>query len=441
MAKVAPKDVKATIEKHMIKKDTYDFVVDMEKSHGSYIVDAKDPKREYLDFYSCFASAPLGYNHKDMLNGEFLKKLQWCAVHNITNSDLDTEYKAEFVQSFYATTAPKYMGHMFMVAGGGLAVENALKAAFDWKVQTNRQRGDTRGLGTKVMHLTGAFHGRTGYTMSLTNTDPVKTEMFPKFDWPRVAAPYVEFPDTGKAHEDLLKREALAIAQVKWFIKTEGADIAAFIMEPIQGEGGDRHFRPEFAQAMQTLCRENDIMFIVDEVQTGVGLTGKMWAFEHLGVEPDMLVFGKKMQVCGFLCSNRIDSVKQNVFVKSSRINSTWGGNLVDMVRAQRYLEIIHNDKLVDNAAKTGELLKAGLTKLAKQHPNLLLNVRGRGLMCALDATTVGKRDELKEACYKEGLLVLPCGERSIRFRPALNLSPDEVKEGMGLLEKALKKI
>lgn len=439
MAKIAPKDVIPTIRKHLIG-DGFEFVVDMKKSQGSVIVDAITG-RELLDFYSCFASNPIGFNHPKMKDKAFLDKLMWTAVHNITNSDLFTEYKAEFVDFFWKTTAPKHMKYMFMVAGGALGIENALKAAFDWKVQLNRKHGDTRGTGSKVLHLQGAFHGRSGYTMSLTNTDPIKTEHFPKFIWPRIDAPAVVFPDKGKAHEDLLKREAKVLEQAKAHIHLDGHDIAAFIMEPIQGEGGDNHFRGEFMKSMQDLCRENDIMFIVDEVQSGVGLTGKMWAFEHFGIEPDMLVFGKKMQVCGFLCSDRIESVEKHVFNNSGRINSTWGGTLIDMVRAQRYLEIIHEDKLVENAEKTGALLLKELENLVKAHKDLLSNPRGRGFMCAFDVATVEKRNKIRSACYDEGLLVLNCGEKSIRFRPGLNLSPDEARRGVAMIDKAIAKI
>jgi L-lysine 6-transaminase len=439
MAKIAPKDVIPTIRQHLIG-DGFEFVVDMKKSQGSVIVDAITG-RELLDFYSCFASNPIGFNHPKMKDKVFIEKIQWCAVHNITNSDLFTEYKAEFVDYFWKTTAPKHMKYMFMIAGGALGIENALKAAFDWKVQLNRKRGDTRGTGTKVMHLSGAFHGRTGYTMSLTNTDPLKTDNFPKFIWPRIDAPSISFPDKGKAHDDLLKREARALEQAKAHIYADSHDIAAFIMEPIQGEGGDNHFRGEFMRAMQDLCRENHIMFIVDEVQTGVGLSGKMWAFEHYGIEPDMLVFGKKMQVCGFLSSDRIDSIESNVFHASGRINSTWGGTLIDMVRAQRYLEIIHEDKLVENAEKTGGVLLKEIEGLVKAHKDLLSNPRGKGLMCAFDVRTQTERNKLRGLCYDEGVLVLNSGEKSIRFRPGLNLTPEEAKRGVGIIDKAIIKL
>lgn len=439
MTKIAPSDVIVTIRKHLIG-DGFEFVVDMERSRGSYIVDAISGRR-LLDFYSCFASNPLGFSHPKMKDAAFLDKLIWCAVHNVTNSDLFTEYKAEFVDYFWRAAAPQGMKYMFMIAGGALGIENALKASFDWKAQLNRKRGDTRGLATKVLHLKGAFHGRTGYTMSLTNTDPAKTENFPKFDWPRIDNPAIAFPDQGARHDDLLKREAKALEQAKAHILTDGDDIAAFIIEPIQGEGGDNHFRGEFLRAMQDLCRENDIMFIVDEIQTGVGLTGKMWAFEHFGLEPDMIVFGKKMQVCGFLCGERIDAAFKHVFNTSGRINSTWGGNLVDMVRAQRYLEIIQEDNLLANAESTGNLLLSELKAFQERHEGLISNARGRGLMCAFDVKTSEQRKLLREKAYEVGLLILACGERSIRFRPALNITPDEVKEALKLLDQAVAQV
>ena len=156
-------------------------------------------------------------------------------------------------------------------------------------------------------------------------------------------------------------------------------------MEPIQGEGGDNHFRPEFFRAIRQLCDENDMLLIFDEVQSGVGLTGKMWAFQHYGIEPDMFCFGKKTQVCGFAAGERIFDIDDNVFTVSSRINSTWGGNLTDMVRSQRYFEVIDEEDLVENAATVGAYFIGELQRFAEEFPNLVSNVRGRGLMAAFD--------------------------------------------------------
>lgn len=437
--RIDPNEVIPTIRQHMIG-DGFEFVVDMKKSHGSKIYDLLK-NREILDFYSCFASSPLGFNHPGLTDDETLDRLKITAVNNVTNSDLFTQMKAEFIETFYDKAAPARLPHMFLIAGGALAVENALKAAFDWKARMIRSNGQTHYRSAKIVHLRQAFHGRSGYTMSLTNTDPVKTDLFPKFDWPRIDNPMIVFPDEGDNHEDLLIREKGSIDQFKHAIMAHGDDIAAFIMEPIQGEGGDNHFRGEFMLQVQELCNENNIMFILDEIQSGMGISGKVWAYQHFGLEPDMICFGKKTQVCGFLASDKIDSVKDNVFNVSSRINSTWGGNLVDMVRCQRYLEIIEEDKLVDNADRMGELLKKELLDIQDQYPDLISNTRGRGLMCAFDLKTSELRDQLRNNLYDMGMLILSCGDHSLRFRPVLTINEEDIGQGIGYIKEALAKM
>jgi L-lysine 6-transaminase len=179
-------------------------------------------------------------------------------------------------------------------------------------------------------------------------------------------------------------------------------------------------------------------MLIMDEVQTGIGLTGKMWAHQHFGFEPDLVAFGKKMQVCGFLCGRRIDEVKENVFVFPSRINSTWGGNLVDMVRCGRYLEIIEEERLLENAAQVGAHLKRGLESLAAERPDALSNARGRGLMCAIDLADGPARDAVAARAYDLGMVILPCGTRSLRFRPPLDVTAAEVDEALDIVRRAV---
>jgi L-lysine 6-transaminase len=316
-------------------------------------------------------------------------------------------------------------------------VENALKAAFDWKIRKNFARGHREERGRQVIHFRGAFHGRSGYTLSLTNTDPIKTDLYPKFHWPRIPAPGMRFPMTPETTAQVAEEEARSIAAIKQAFHDNPDDVAAIIIEAIQGEGGDVQFRPEFFRALRQLADENEAMLIVDEVQTGIGMTGKMWGHQHY-VEPDMISFGKKTQVCGFLCGKRIEEVKDNVFAVPSRINSTWGGNLVDMVRAQRYLEIIEKEKLVDNARVVGGYLLKQLQGLAGEFPDVFSNPRGLGLFAAFDAVTPEKRTEIRNAAFDLGLIVLPCGERTIRFRPPLNVTKEEIDLGIEIIRKAL---
>ncbi len=433
---ISPKEVHEVLGRRILT-DGLDMVLDMEKSQGMWLYDSRYD-RKFLDFFGFFASSALGMNHPGLMEKEFLKKLQRAAINKVTNSDIYTVEYAEFVDTLSKIATPPYFRYFFFISGGALAVENALKTAFDWKVRKNLAAGKGE-KGYKVIHLKQAFHGRTGYTLSLTNTfDPNKTKYFPKFDWPRVTNPKITFPLQGENLERVKELERKSIEEIKKAIEENPDDIAAFIMEPIQGEGGDNHFRKEYIQEVQRICRENDIMFIMDEVQSGVGITGKWWAHEHFDVQPDIMSFGKKMQVCGIMVGEKVDEVEDNVFHVPSRINSTWGGNIVDMVRATRILEIIKEDKLVENAANMGAVLMKTLHELEEKYPEKVNNVRGLGLMDAFDLANTEMRDKFYNEAYKNGLLVLKCGEKGIRFRPPLIVEEEHINIAAEIMNKIL---
>ncbi|MDP4199683.1 MAG: L-lysine 6-transaminase [Bacteroidota bacterium] len=436
---ILPDKVHETLNRHMLA-DGYDLVVDLERSRGSWIEDARSGKR-FLDFFTFFGSSPIGLNHPKLFEPSFQEKLRRAAVNKPSSSDAYTVEMAEFVETFARLAMPEYLPHSFFIEGGALAVENAIKTAFDWKVRKNFARGYTAERGRLIMHFRYAFHGRSGYTMSLTNTDPNKTQYFPKFkEWPRIDSPYLHFPQTEANRELARKDEARAVQQMKDAFINNPDDIAAIIIEPIQAEGGDHHFSPAFFQSLRELADENEAMLIFDEVQTGIGLTGKMWAHEHF-VKPDLMSFGKKTQVCGFLASNRVDEVHDNVFQRSSRLNSTFGGNLVDMLRCKRYLEIITEEKLVEHAAIEGEFLLEEVEKLGMEFPELVSEARGRGLMCAFDLAEAQMRDLLKAKCFEEGLILIGAGDRSIRFRPPLNITREELQIGLNIIREQLKEL
>lgn len=415
--------------------DGFHVVVDPQASHGAYLHDLCSG-RDYLDFYAFFASQPITYNHPRMREPEFQSKLLTAASMKIANSDVYSRYFAEFVKTMDDVVGVPELEHYFFIDGGALAVENALKAAFDWKIRKNMAAG--RGeIGTKVIHFTQAFHGRSGYTMSLTNTEPNKTLFFPKFDWPRIPNPAINFslPEPQRS-QDAAAREADTIRLIEEACERHGHDIAALIIEPIQAEGGDNHFRPEFLRELRRLADERDFLLIFDEVQTGVGLTGKNWCFQHFGVTPDILCFGKKMQICGIMASARLDEV-DSVFKVPSRINSTWGGNVVDMVRSTQYLNIINDENLVEKAAESGQALLEGLERIQSRH-NCVSNARGRGLMCAIDFPDGQMRTKVREACWERYMLTLVCGSRSMRFRPVLDIDIADIERGLEILEEAI---
>jgi L-lysine 6-transaminase len=431
---ISPDKVHSTLAKYILA-DGFNIVLDMKNSSGSKLIDAKTGI-EYIDFFTFFASNPLGMNHPGINNEKFRKRLADVAMVKPSNSDIYTNYLAEFVETFARIAKPEYMKHLFFVSGGALAVENGLKVAFDWKVQKNFEKGYKEEKGHQVLHFKEAFHGRSGYTISITNTDPVKVKYFPKFNWPRVINPKITFPLEDNI-ESVKKLEQQAIEEIQNAIKNNKDDIAVFIIEPIQGEGGDNMFRKEFFETLRKIADENEILLMFDEVQTGVGLTGKMWAHQYY-VKPDIISFGKKTQACGIMVSDRIDDIKGNVFNVSSRINSTWGANLVDMVRSQRIFEIIEEENLVENARVQGEYLKDRLMKIQSDFPHLVSNTRGLGLMCSFDLTNAEIRNNFTKMCEKERLLILGCGQKTVRFRPALNIKREDLDAGLNIIKKVL---
>jgi L-lysine 6-transaminase len=429
-------NVKDSLSRHILA-DGMDIIVDLDASKGSWLVDKRNGDR-YLDCFSMFASMSVGFNHPDLvaLSGTFGK----LAIQKPANSDIYTEPMADFVETFSRIATPSYLPHAFFIEGGALAVENTLKAAFDWKVKLNFGAGHTREYGQQIIHFKQAFHGRSGYTLSLTNTaDPRKTRYFPKFNWPRITNPKLTFPLTGENISQTIKLEQQALLEIKSAITLAGLDIAGLIIEPIQGEGGDNHFRNEFFQELRTICDENDILFILDEVQSGVGITGKFWAHEHTTIKPDIISFGKKTQVCGILASNRLDTTESNVFTEPGRINSTFGGNLIDMVRCSAILKIIEKEHLVENAQIRGKELLENLETIAASNHNMVSNPRGTGLMCSFDLKDSNTRDRFLKALVKEKLLLVGCGEKSIRFRPHLNITQDEIEIITHTINKVIK--
>ena len=427
-----PADQVFPVLKENILVDGFHVVIDLEKSYGAVIVDALEGK-EYLDCYGYFATLPVGHNHPKLMDEGFRESLMTAALANPSNSDMYSRQFAAFVKTFRALAVPAEFRYLFFVAGGGLAVENTMKAAFDWKAQKNRERG-TDGGADKILHFQDAFHGRTGYTLSVTNTDPTKTDDFPIFDWPRISSPYIDFPMDEDA---VAVKEGVACAEIEAAFERDPHGIAAILIEPIQAEGGDHHFRPEFFAKLTEYADRYEALLIFDEVQTGLGATGTLWAYEQTGVVPDLIAFGKKTQVCGMMSTRRIDEIESNVFHVSSRINSTWGGNLTDMVRCARYLEIIHEDGLVENAARVGAAVKEGLEALAGDFEHLS-NVRGKGLLVAFDLPDGDLRGRVVKGCWDRGLAILSCGPRSIRLRPSLVFSEAQVKQVLGTLREVL---
>ena len=446
---VDPKNVHSMIGKHMLA-DGMEQVIDLNKSHGSWLVDARDGK-EYLDLFSMFASMPIGYNHPLLLENK--ERLIAPTLNKITNSDIYSTEMAEFVSTMGRIAQPDYLPYAFYVEGGALAVENALKAAFDWKVRKNLAAGIGE-KGSKIIHFKECFHGRTGYTMSMTDSpDPRKTMYYPQFDWPRIDNPTINFPLDEESLNKVIQAENTAVDQILEALDKNKNEIAGLIIEPIQGEGGDNHFRCEFFQQLRQLADEHEFLLIYDEVQTGAGITGSMWAHQQFNpnkcncdcnnanTQPDIISFGKKTQVCGIFAGKKLDEVENNVFHESSRLNSTWGGNIVDMVRITIYLEIIAKEKLVENASLNGHYLLNKLQGIQEEYSDIISNARGRGLFAAFDLQDSEQRDSLVNLIISEGALILGSGKQSIRFRPHLTISKEEIDLADQIIRRAIARL
>lgn len=426
-------NVHERLGKHILA-DGYPLVMDIEKSHGSYIVDENGD--EYLDVFSMFASASIGYNHPHLMkNLEFLGRM---AINKPTISDVYTEEYADFVDTFDRVAIPQELQYAFFVEGGALAVENALKAAFDWKTRLNKSKGIDKEAG-RAIHFQQAFHGRSGYTLTLTNTkDPRKYMYFPKFDWPRIVNPKMSFPLTEDSLAKTIEQEKVAINQIMSAISESPDEVACIIIETIQAEGGDNYFRNEFFRELRRICDENEILLVLDEVQTGIGLTGKMWGFQNYDIIPDIISFGKKTQVCGILANKeKLDQVPHNVFQESSRINSTFGGNFIDMLRFKLILEVIEQENLLDNVKAQGAFLKTELEKLQEKYPQVS-NVRGMGLFLAFDLPSDEDRNAFINKAFENKLIILPCGTQSVRFRPHLNVKREDLQKAVEIIDSIL---
>ncbi len=433
---IHPREVHETLRRHQLA-DGLPMVFDLERSHGAWVVDAVTGQ-EYLDLFTCFATWPVGYNPPRFEEPEFRRELEQAARNNPSNSDFYTLSMARFVEAFATRATPPGFPYHFWISGGALAVENALKAAFDWKAQLLGLRDFSESADDlAVLHFVQAFHGRSGYTLSLTNTDPTKIAWFPKFPWPRVHNPAIEFDFDGQIENDIEAEEARSLSEIEAAFARHGRRIAAILIEPMQGEGGDNHFRPEFLRALRSLADERECLLIFDEVQTGFFGSGKPWMWQVHGVAPDLVVFGKKTQVCGLYSSRRIDQVPHNVFHRAGRINSTWGGNLTDMVRCRQILEIILSERLAENVARQGAALLAGLRRIARER-GAFANVRGLGSLVAFTLESPEAREAMLARLLARRVLALRSGQRSIRFRLPYVISHSEVDEALGRVEEAL---
>ena len=418
--------------KQYILTDGFRLLPDFDRSRGSEVVDLATGEA-YLDFCTFYASLPIGYNHPALTSDAFRADVLRYSAFKPSNPDFYSVPYARFAEKM-AEMEPNNMRRLFFIDTGALAVENAMKAAFDWKAKKNLQKNAAGGA-DQILHFRRAFHGRSGYALSATDSPhAAKTLHFPRFGWPMFDPPVRSFPD-DPGYE---ARVSACVSEIDTWCAAHPGDAAALVVEPVQGEGGDRHFGKSFFEGLRNLADKHEFLLIFDEVQTGMGLTGKNWAHQHFGVEPDILVFGKKAQVCGIAAGPRMDEIEDNVFRVSSRISGTWCGNAIDYLRGAAAIEVIQRDHLVENAAARGETLVKGLNALEAEFP-FVSQARGLGLMAAIDLPDDETVKRVVRRCYEtEKMLLLTSGTRTIRFRPVLDVTDETIQDGLARLRRAL---
>ncbi|KAB8416390.1 hypothetical protein FH972_024909 [Carpinus fangiana] len=338
---------------------------------------------------------------------------------------------AEVLETGVLKVAPRGLDQVFTGMSGSDANETAYKAAFMWRRQqerggpgveftqeemqsamNNAQPGSPE---LSILSFKTGFHGRLFGSLSTTRSKPIHKLDIPSFNWPQASFPMLKYPLEEHAAENAAE-EARCLAEVEHLITTWPAPPAAVVVEPVQSEGGDNHASPAFFRGLRDVTRKHNVLFIVDEVQTGVGATGKFWAHDHwnlpAGHEPDMVTFSKKAQTAGYYFGRK--DLRPN---KPYRQFNTWMGDPARALLFRGIIGEIERLDLVEHTRVTGEYLFGGLTALAERFPSEIQNLRGQGTFIAWDSP---RRDEFLKLAKSVGVNIGGSGERAVRLRPML---------------------
>lgn len=400
--------------------------IDFKKSHGSYLIDADG--KEYLDFCMSFGSCSLGYNHPEL--SERMMQHSELFINKISNSDMYSEYYCNFINKIFANL-PSRFTRGFFIDNGSTAVDFALKTCCDFYARKHKLSEEQVNQ-LDIVSFRGGFHGRVGYPVSLTTTDPNKTKLYIKHNFTKITVPEVKFPTNIDEVQSL---EEKSLSELETALKKN--NVIAVIMEPLLSEFGNKIIRKEYLQEVRKITKKYDTFLIMDEIQTFALCGNGLWLSELYSVDADIICLGKKLQIAGFVITDKINEIQDNVFQAKSRISSTFNGSTIDMLRALIILDIIHEENLIENVRKQGRYLLEGLNQLAGKYYPIINNVRGIGLLIAWDMKDTSARDKLLMK-LNEKMFILPAGEKSIRIRCALNISKSECDLFLEILEKEL---
>lgn len=421
-------------------------------SQGCYLVDVDG--NILLDLFANFALGALGYNHPSMLETARSAAFAYAAINPTSTPFVTAPGWLQFMSMMEKRYAPKGMSKMFCVDGGGEGVEAALKAAFivygeRARVQNGKPKDplqlteqerqsilENAGSDGVVISFSGAFHGRGLGPLSATHSKPIHKADLPAFPWPMAPFPANKFP-LEKYQEENIQAEAEAIFALEQIVAAHQGKVAAIIVEPIQSEGGDRHASPTFFQQVQQIAKQAGAAFILDEVQTGVAMTGTLWAHEQLELPtpPDMVTFGKKMQLGGFFATKEYD------ITQFGRMYQTRNGDRARAMLATTTLQTIEAENLLANVRETGAFFLKGLEALSEKYPRLVSEPRGKGFILAFDMPTPVVRDDFLKRAMRRGVFASYTGTRSVRLRPHLITRQPEVEIALGAFEAALREM
>ena len=381
--------------------------------------------------YAQIASIPVGYNNPTLRQAVSTPEMARALINRPAMGNFPSADWANILKTGLLKAAPKGLNQVFTALAGSDANEAAYKAAFMYHRQLERggphvEFSEEESMSAMVNQSPGspplsilsfksAFHGRLFGTLSTTRSKPIHKLDIPAFDWPHAAFPALKYPLEEHVKENA-EEEQRSLQEVERIIKEFHNPVAAVVVEPIQSEGGDNHASPAFFQGLRAITKRNNVLFIVDEVQTGVGATGKFWAHEYWNLEspPDMVTFSKKAQTAGYYYGN--NALRPN---KPYRQFNTWMGDPARAILFRAILEEIERNGLVENTASTGDYLYKQLESLSKKHPQAIQNLRGkgRGTFIAWDSPN---RDEILLKAKTAGVNLGGCGSHAVRLRPML---------------------
>ncbi len=380
---------------------TFAYPLVVKTGYGCYIEDVKE--KLYLDFNSNVCSCAVGYNHPEII--DVIRKFAGVGAHKIAGQDFYSKEHVELAEELLKIS-PKNLTRTLLVNTGAEAVENAIKFAF-------RKKGPLAGVS-----CTGAFHGRTLGALTFTDSKAIQKKNYPEINHDVIKFCTKDSDPEINALQGLIERE--------W--------IPAFmIIECIQGEGGYNIASKKFIKNLRKTSKKYDFPLIIDEIQSGMGRTGKWWSFEHYGIKPDMITSAKALQVGAVISSKKYDPKEPG------SVSSTWGGgHRIDLAVGLKTIEIIKHEKLLDNARKIGNHIMKRLREMKRKHP-MIIDVRGLGLMIGVEFSKEIYKDIIPRIAFKKGLLLLGCGKKTIRIVPPLIITKEEADKGLDIFESIVK--